>query len=495
MGIVKRQSIKQSIVTYVGILIGMVNVLFIYTKFLDKEQYGIIQFLISNATMLAPIIMFGAASLVIRYFPQFKNEEKNHNGFLSLLLLLLFTGFALFCLICWGFKSSITGLYEDKSILTQTYLFYTIPLVLLISLVQLLTRYTSNFHRIVVPQILGNLLPKIIQPILIIAFFYGLIHFPNILNGILAMYLFIVIGMFAYTKWLGQLSFQLPGNFITKDLRSDMTTYASYGLLGSMGTSIANYIDVYMIGTLIDLAEVAVYTVAFFISSVIDVPRKAIENIVSPILAEAHSKSDFAKIKELYVQTSINQLIVGLFIFIGIWASIDDLFSIMPKGDEYALGKYVVLILGLGTLVDLATGVNAFIIGYSKFFRYNFYLVLVIAVVNIASNFILIPMYYINGAALATFFSKTIYNIIKTGIVWWKMKIHPFSQNTIWVILLSVAVYFISQLIPLTDNVFINIILKSILITILFLGSIVYFRLSPDVDATVNWLLEKVKRK
>ena len=495
MGIVKRQSIKQSIVTYVGILIGMVNVLYVYPKFLEKDEYGVITFITSNAIALAPIIMFGAGSLVIRYFPNFKDEDKKHHGFLPFLFTLVFTGFSLFCLLCFIFKSSITGLYVDKSILTQTYLPYIIPLVFLLSLVQLLTKYISNFHRIVVPHILSYLAPKLIQPALVILFFIGLIQFQEVFNGILMMYFLILLGLFIYTKWLGQLSFQFQTDFFTKDLIKDMRTYGSYGLIGSLGSSLATSIDVYMIGTLIDIGEVAVYSIAFFISGVIDVPRKAIENIVSPILAEAHSRNDFAKIKELYVKTSINQLIVGILLFAGIWASIDDLFSIMPKGEEYAMGKYVVLILGLGTLVDLATGVNAYIIGYSKYFRFNFYLILIMAVVNIANNFLLIPIYYINGAALATFFSKTIYNVIKTWFVWSKMKIHPFNKDTFWVITLGVVVYFISQIIPMTDNYFINIVLKSATIASLFLGGVVYFRLSPDVDATVNWLLEKIKKR
>lgn len=42
MGIVIRQSLKGSIVTYLGTAIGTFNVIFLYNKFLSQEQVGLI---------------------------------------------------------------------------------------------------------------------------------------------------------------------------------------------------------------------------------------------------------------------------------------------------------------------------------------------------------------------------------------------------------------------------------------------------------------------
>ena len=53
MGIIKRQSIKNSIVNYVGVFIGAISVIFIY-PLIDKEDLGSIQFTLNTAILFAP---------------------------------------------------------------------------------------------------------------------------------------------------------------------------------------------------------------------------------------------------------------------------------------------------------------------------------------------------------------------------------------------------------------------------------------------------------
>ena len=51
MGIVVNQSIKNTVITYLGFGIGAINVVFLYTKFLSDDYFGLITFILSTANI------------------------------------------------------------------------------------------------------------------------------------------------------------------------------------------------------------------------------------------------------------------------------------------------------------------------------------------------------------------------------------------------------------------------------------------------------------
>ena len=59
MGIVFKQSFINTIILFLGFGIGGVNVLFLYTHFLEAEYFGLITFLLSTANMIMPLMIFG----------------------------------------------------------------------------------------------------------------------------------------------------------------------------------------------------------------------------------------------------------------------------------------------------------------------------------------------------------------------------------------------------------------------------------------------------
>ena len=69
MGVIKRQGLKRSIVRYIGVLIGMVSMFFIYP--LSGEMIGEIRFIVNTAGLLAPFLLLGVNNLTIRFFPRF----------------------------------------------------------------------------------------------------------------------------------------------------------------------------------------------------------------------------------------------------------------------------------------------------------------------------------------------------------------------------------------------------------------------------------------
>lgn len=488
MGVIKRQGIKNSMVNYAGVLLGMLNMVFIYTH--SKEQYGMVQWFISTSLLLMPFILFGMNALVIKFFPTFQDPEKKHNGFLGLLLTGAMIGLTVFVIAFLLFGDYFREDFSDKPFIYRAF-FCLLPLTCLRGLIELLTQYISNFHRIVIPGLLNQFI-KVSLPILILLFVFDKISSIHIMYGVILNYFIVLIALLFYLKKLGQLHLKPQLKFVKKPLLKEMGTFASYGILGLIGTQLALRLDTNMVGNLMGEYSTGIYSMALMIAGVIEIPTFALMKITAPIVSEAWKHKDMDKLEELYKKSSINLLIFGIFLFLGIWCCLDDLFSILPKFDDLLPVKNVILFIGLAKLFDMLTSINNQVIGYSKYFRFNFYAILAMAVFNVVTNLVFIPIYGENGAALATLVSLSLYNLLKFGYVKYRFDMIPFTWDTARIILLGLGVYFLTSLFPETNFAILNILIKSVFITVVFGGLVLALRISEDVNELAFQGLNKV---
>ena len=130
----------------------------------------------------------------------------------------------------------------------------------------------------------------------------------------------------------------------------------------------------------------------------------------------------------------------------------------------------------------MAGGVNGTIIMNSPYFRFNLLATLLLIIVSIILNFMLIPSYGISGAAIATMTSLFLYNITKSFYIYLKYRIQPISVKVIPIILVSIILICISFQIDTIMSTYVDIAVRSILILVLYSLSMVYFRISHEVE-------------
>ncbi len=92
MGIIIRQSVKQSIVSYVAVLVAAAAQFFIYTID-DLETYGRAQKMIAVVFLFYPIMCFGIPQALIKFFGEFGQDAK---GYLINLIILTIVSFTVF---------------------------------------------------------------------------------------------------------------------------------------------------------------------------------------------------------------------------------------------------------------------------------------------------------------------------------------------------------------------------------------------------------------
>lgn len=493
MEVIFRKGLRHSVVTAVGTVLGAVNILFLYTYFLTEKEFGLFQYLVSWAKFIVPFVTLGIETIAIRYYSVFREKSEKNNGFLFFLLIVPLISFALFCLGYFLIEDTIlqTVAKHPNAALLTAYLPFILGLVLVLLISSVLSTYISNKRLIVVPEILNNLWFKIAIPINAILYFLEILSLTDFIWSILFSYILSTLGMIIYVWQKGALDLRPNWKFFNKDLIKDMGSFGLYYILAGTGTMIATRIDMLMVGSLIDMENAGIYTIALFITSVIAIPYRSVITITSPIVAELINKNDFGSVNKIYSKTSLNLFVLGMLLLIGIWVSVDLVFQIIPKGEIYKSGKYVILFLGLAKIVDMSTSINSSIIVYSKHYKFNLYLSAILAILNIIFNLIFIPQFQLVGVAMATLSSMIIFNLLKVIFVWIKFKIQPFSKNMLWVLLVAFLAYFSAYFCPKTGFPILDILINSLIILLTYIPFILHFNLSNDLTLLKQRLIKR----
>lgn len=480
MGIIKRQSILNTIITCIGITFGFVSTLYLFPNILTQEQYGLTRLLLSVSFVLTQFAHLGMRSVVIKFFPFFENQKTHHNGFLFLAISIPLIGLLITVLGLFLFKPQIIEFYPDSKDLFGQYYLFLIPLVISIVYFDVLNSYTRARYRSIPGSVMNEVILRLLAIILLLAFFYGFINFEEFMIFFTASYVIQPIFLLFYLWKIDELYLKPNFDFLDWNKIKEISSYGLFAILGGMTVIIVNNIDIIMLGSLKGLADTAVYSIAFYVSSVIAIPQKSIGKIAPNIISKNMKSGNFKEIQSIYKSSSLNQLIAGLLLFIGIWANMHNLIEILPP--KYAEVEYVIVIVGISKLIDMAAGVNGNIILNSEYYRFDLIATIFLVIFSIALNYILIPDFGIIGAAIATAISLLLYNLMKCIFVWVKFRMQPFTSKIIIVVILSIIIYFVVEIIPYMHSTYVDIFVRSVIITTLFSGSIIYLKVSEEVD-------------
>ena len=256
-------------------------------------------------------------------------------------------------------------------------------------------------------------------------------------------------------------------------------------LLAGIGSNVVTKVDAFMISSMIGLASTGIYTISFFMTSIIEIPSRATLQISAPFVSESLENNDIPRLKDLYIRYSSNQAIIGGLLLVLLWANINSIFELMPDGDVYSAGKYVVLFIGLGKLIDVSTGINNLILIYSRYHRYMILFVLTLGVITVTGNFILIPILGITGAAIASLCSYFIINTVVILFIYNKLGIQPFTHKTLKIFLLIAAAFLINFLLPTLDNWFLDSLYRSSILGGIIVFVTYFFKLSEDLHSII----------
>ena len=146
----------------------------------------------------------------------------------------------------------------------------------------------------------------------------------------------------------------------------------------------------------------------------------------------------------------------------------------------------VVLIISSAKLIQMSFGCGPAILATSTFYRITLPFSISMAISVYLLNDYLIDLYGINGAAISTFIVLLIFTILKILYIVFKIKIQPYSLNSLKILFSIFIVYLINYFINLDYNPLLNIFIRSVGITILYLIMIYFFGISQKLKNLLN---------
>jgi O-antigen/teichoic acid export membrane protein len=498
VGIVVRQSLKASVGSYIGVLVGVINQMYVSTELLTVEQYALSRILFENSLLFASFAHLGTPFIVDRYFSLFRNDEEKHRGILSFLLMLPLVGVFLFCVIYWLFTPLIVGYFSKNSAMLVDYHFLVIPLTIFWIYITVLDAYCRNNSRIAVPMFIREVYLRVANVLLVLIFGLGWINFDWMLYLIIAAYGFAVVLLIIYIMVLGKGYWRLPDRTIfTKSLFYQMLGYGTFTLLGALGVNIILFIDRTMLAGERDLVNAGIFIVASYMASVIEIPRKALAQISIPILTQHLRDEDFGQLEKMNQKTALHLFLSGGLVFMLIWVNIDDIFYLLPKSNIYSEGKYVVLFLLITKLFDMAAGLNTEIILYSKYFRMATWIIIFTALLGFFLNLWLISTHGFIGAAIATSLTTLVYSALRMGYIKYRFGISPYSKQSLQVLVVFGGVFLLSFLIPSHHQTPVLAMVWILIRTMLVCGLLGFYvwkwRVSDEISGLMDGIMKKLK--
>jgi O-antigen/teichoic acid export membrane protein len=493
MGIIIRQSVRTVAATYAGVAFGVLNTLLLYPLILSEEQIGLTRTLINAGLLFATFASLGAANIPTLFFPYFKDRSKRHNGFLFFVLMIGFIGSVFFLVLFHLFKSTIITTYSENAPLLVEYIYYLVPFTIIIVFWNILETYAIVNQLPVVPSVIREVVVRGFLSLGLILFFVHILSFDGYVRSIVITYGIALIATLFYLRF-NDILFVGPDREIFSNPKiKEMMMYGGFVLMGNASGAIIANIDGLMLSAYSGLKSTGIYTIAFFIAQIVEIPKRSLSQVLVPLVSEANKNNDIPKLRELYTKSSINQLIIGGAIFLCLWSNIDHIFRFIPNGNIYSAGKWVVFFIGLSKLFDMLTGINAEIIGTSKYYKYDLLFYILLSIIGIGANIIFIPMYQMTGAAIASAISIFMFNVMRFIFIAVKFKIQPFSWSTLHIIVLGIAILFMNGIFQTTAHPLVNIIVRSVLIIGIFIGGAIALKASEDVNSLVLRISEKIK--
>ena len=497
MGIIFKQSFKNTIVIYLGFLIGAVNTIIFYPNFLKEEYYGMVMFVFAASNLIMSLTAFGVHFTIVKFFSSYERKEEKDKFLSSVIFLPLFIAIPIG--VAWDyFHHYIMHKFTDENGIIENYTIY-------IYIIAICTAYFEVFYswaKVQLQSVFGNFLKELYNRlaafILLSTVFFGWVSKEEFLIYISFAYIFrtFLMGWYAFKLYLPKFSLSLPSNY------KEVLRYTFYIVLAGSAGAIILDIDKVMIPGKDTFSEAAYYGVAVFIGSFIEAPSRAMTQILQPLTSKSINEDNFIEVESLYKKSSINLLLIGGLFFVLVNCNIKELFKIMPE-KGYADGVLVVLMISLAKLSTMFLGNNTAIIGNSKFYRIS----LPIGVGSATMVYLLNKYFYYDlnigtdGLALATLFTYMLFNIFRLLFVQYKMNMNPFTNKTLLMIFIISIFYFgfnywdfsVGELYikKLAIHPLVNITLKSLLIIPAYLFVVYKFKISDQI----NNLIAKLSKR
>ena len=508
MGIVAKQSIQGTIVTYLGVAVGFVTTFFVLTRFLSAEEIGLARVLVDAATLFIGLAQLGTTSSIIRFYPHFKAKgerlevkgENSDHGFFFWTLIIPLVGFALFTAIYCACYSPLSQWFGEKSPLFVEYYYMVLPMAFFM-LYQTVFETNANVRmHIVVPRAVRELITRIGLLLVYLLYAFELLTINGFVIALCGVYAVAMLCNMGYLFSLGEISLRPDWQFLraNRSLVRQYILYTGFLLISAVASVLAPTLSSFFITAEMGLSYTGIFAIATYIAVMVSIPYRSMTAIASPQLATAIKENNRAQTAHLMQQVSSTLLLVGGMILCVIWLNVDLIFHILPNGSTYASARQVVLILATSQLFIAVCSFTSSALNYSRFYAFSLLFSFALTLLSILLNNMLIPHLGMNGAAASNLIAYAIYFLLILLTVRFTLHAPTFTRQHLKILLLIVLIInlnFLWQKYLPINNIWLSSIIRSVVLVGGGCALAWYKNLSPEINQQVRSLGDRLKVK
>lgn len=506
MGVVVRQTIKGTIMNYIGVLVGFITTFFIVTKYLTPEEVGLTRVLVDASILLSSLAQLGTSTSAMRYYPYFKDEKEKDHGFFGWSVIIPFVGFIVFTALFFVFKTPIENYFSQNSELFVDYIYFVIPMAFFMMYLLVFETNSNLLMRIVVPKFIREVGIRLMTLIVYLLYAFDVINLDGMVVSLCLTYGIATLLNVIYLFTLKKISFKIQPSYISKWLRKDFIFYTLFLIISSLASNLVPVLNTFFVSGKLGLAVAGINTIAVYIANMVEIPYRSLAAISRPQISQSMKDNNVMEVNVLTQNVSLHQFMASSFIFFLIWINIDLLYTLIPNGNVYDEAKFVVFILAIVKIINTSLNVGATVLSYSKYYYYSLLFTIILTVSTIIMNIKLIPIWGIEGAAIASLISYLIYYTFLLTFVNWRVKVTPFSLKEFYTLLIIVSLFVIDWLLQtyisgyvissfkiLIVGQILDSVLRTSLLAILGIVSIYKLRISKQVNDIIDKFLSLLK--
>lgn len=499
MGIVFRQSVKNSVVTLTGAVLGAL-IIVLSTRFLSKREYGAIGNLTNYAVTGAHVMLLGINYTLAVYIHRYANDERRRRLLLSWCIILPGVLWALGSMVYVLLRTWVLGHFqpEDQPFMDRYFLWMPAYILLFVYMI-VFEQYLGSQMKVAVSAFMREVVLRIATIVLMLLFIYGFIGFDALVRGTILVYFIPVCVLVLLAMRNG---FAVSGKFgdFSRTEYKELFHFTWYHFLFTISAMLIASMDALLL-PLYDhkgFSAAASYRVVVFLISLLQVPNKAMLAASFPALAKAFAENDREKAADFFLRSSVNIFIATVGMSLILCCNLYNV--VLVVGSEYADVGAVFLILFAGNIINIATGMNDQVLTIANYYKLNFYLSLGLIAVLYGLLRMLVPAYGVYGAAWSTSITLIVFNTVKLIFVWKKLDMVPFSRNTVWVVVAALpalaAGWFLPHVFSTQRHIYVNAFadacLRSALVIVVYFLMLLWLKPSKDM---VEYLANVRKNK
>lgn len=402
-----------------GVLFGTQIAL---ARMLGVENYGIYIYVLAWVNILALFSKLGLDTSALRYVPRYHSQQEWGllKGFLKYSGSLYFVFSVLVAIVV----AMIAWQYHGGSA-NELVLAFLISCLLLPVIVhmQMISAYLQSFKRVILAQAPDLIVRPLILIIGVFLFYKFNKSFVDASTGILFNFLASTVTVILLSKFLRNVIPEQLGANNKKYKIKEWNKVSLTFLLLSGFELVLLQIDIIMLGYFINTKEAGLYAAASKLVRLVSFGLVAINTIAAPMISQLYNSEEKSSLQSIMTLAAICGLLYSVPAGIVIIYFGNKLLGLF--GTMFVSGYTALIILTVGRLADSLTGLVGYLMTMTDHHSAAMKIQGATVIVNITMNLILIPIYGMNGAAIATAFSMISWNCMSLIYVKTKLKINP----------------------------------------------------------------------